>query len=266
MQAQVGINTTGPEASLDIVSNSEGILVPRVALSNRDVGMPITSPDNGELVFNTHTTLPAEGLDADEEVTTGFYFWEINKWYRLGDDIKVDRYAFQYDTNGFQLRPDRANGNSVGEWQDLDWDDGGGGISAINFIAPSTGVYQIIFAGNYGLGYAEDAGSHPYDFAVGEGIFRIEVTVNGTFLENVDKAVNSLSLNYNGGSKYYDLPKHTTLIKNINLNAGDTCQLIVMFDEIRLENEDSGAIGNSWVGDDTYSEYNNKIQVQLIGK
>jgi hypothetical protein len=44
------------------------------------------------------------------------------------------------------------------------------------------------------------------------------------------------------------------------------CQLKVFFDEIRLENEEDSTNGNSWVDDNTYSKYNDKIQVQLIGK
>jgi len=266
-KAQVGFNTTTPNAKLDIVSASQGILVPRVALSNRLVMAPIVSADEAELIFNTHTTTDPEGLAENEKVTTGFYFWDNLKWNRLGDDINTGVYAFEYETEGYEIRPNRTNGNSVGEWQVLRWDDGsGGGTNKIQFVAPSTGVYQIIFAGNYGLGNANNSG-HEYDISVGEGIFRINIFVNGTFVENVDKAVTSFSVYSKADLKYYyDLPKHTTIIKNIHLNAGDVCRLRVRFDEIMLQNPQNDVNGNSWVGDNVNSEYNNKIQVQLIGK
>jgi len=273
MVAQVGVNTKSPQAKIEIVSSNQGVLIPRLALSSTDISSPVISPDEAELIFNTHTTTILEVLDEDKKVTKGFYFWENSKWNRVGDDIKMPRYAFEFSTNGFELRPNRTNGNSVGDWQDLTWDNGtAGGISTIGFKAPNKGVYQIILAGNYGLGHADESGLHihTYEMAVGEGVFRIRIDVNSVFFENVDMAVNSFSIQsssrYSSGTSYYDLPKHTMIIKNISLEAGDLCELTVKFDEIRLDNVRSNPDGNSWIGDNANSEYNNKIQVQLIGK
>lgn len=271
MMAQAGINTTSPQAKLDVMSSSKGILVPRLALFSRGVAAPVTSPNEGELVFNTHTTLDSEGIDADKRVKKGFYYWANGKWNRWGDDKKVPGFSLQYDTNGYLLRPDKDDGNSVGEWENLTWDDGNpGGTQAIQFVAPNNGTYQIILAAKYGIGHVKKT-SHAYNFAIGEGVYRIEIKINGTVVENVDKSVNALTIEspskFDGLEQtFYDLPKHINMIKNISMNEGDVCCLTVMFDEIRLENVDSGSKGDSWIGDTSSSEYNSSIQIQFVGQ
>lgn len=75
---QVGIGTLNPNSSsqLDIVSESKGVLIPRVALKGAADATTITNGNiNGLLVFNTETT-------ADTE--PGFYYWYIDKWVRIG--------------------------------------------------------------------------------------------------------------------------------------------------------------------------------------
>ncbi|MFV8323899.1 ice-binding family protein [Flavobacterium sp. LS2R12] len=53
--AQVGIGTITPDASsiLDLTSNSQGILIPRMTTSERDL---IANPANGLLIYNTTTS------------------------------------------------------------------------------------------------------------------------------------------------------------------------------------------------------------------
>lgn len=48
--AQVGIGTTSPEATLDITSIESGILIPRLTTTNRDA---ITTPVVGMMIFNS---------------------------------------------------------------------------------------------------------------------------------------------------------------------------------------------------------------------
>lgn len=71
--AQVGINTTTPQAALDVSSTTDGMLIPRVALSNTTTATIVT-PTVSELVYNTATA---------GDVTPGFYFWDGVKWVRL---------------------------------------------------------------------------------------------------------------------------------------------------------------------------------------
>ena len=74
--AQVGIGTTNPDNSsaLEINSNNQGVLIPRVALSGINDTNTINSPAVSLLVYNTNVT---SGANA---VTEGFYYWDGNKW------------------------------------------------------------------------------------------------------------------------------------------------------------------------------------------
>ncbi|MDC8004204.1 hypothetical protein POV27_09090 [Aureisphaera galaxeae] len=78
--AQVGINNTDPEGILDVVSSDQGMLMPRVALTETTVDLPVTNTSssgpklaNGTLVYNTNTA---------NDVFPGYYYWEDSRWVR----------------------------------------------------------------------------------------------------------------------------------------------------------------------------------------
>ncbi|MES2514023.1 MAG: hypothetical protein V4580_07750 [Bacteroidota bacterium] len=75
----VGINATGAtpntSAMLDIVSTNQGLLVPRIALSDLTVAAPVTTPAVSLIVYNTATA----GASPNN-VTPGFYYWDGAKW------------------------------------------------------------------------------------------------------------------------------------------------------------------------------------------
>ncbi|PBJ12775.1 collagen-like protein [Flavobacterium sp. ACN6] len=75
--AQVGIGTLNPEMSsqLDIVSANKGLLIPRLSLTETSNQSPVTGTITSSLlVYNTITA---------NDVTPGFYYWQVNKWVRL---------------------------------------------------------------------------------------------------------------------------------------------------------------------------------------
>ncbi|MFN3967905.1 MAG: tail fiber domain-containing protein [Flavobacterium sp.] len=76
MTAQVGIGTTNPYSALDITSTNNGLLIPRVALTNTSTVLPILTGKASELVYNTATT---------GDVTPGFYYLsaDTGPWVRL---------------------------------------------------------------------------------------------------------------------------------------------------------------------------------------
>ena len=80
--AQVGINTTAPEATLDVVGTDSGILIPRVALTATNVAAPIDSPTPSELIYNT--AFAGTGVNA---VTPGFYYWYNTQWIPMGSEF-----------------------------------------------------------------------------------------------------------------------------------------------------------------------------------
>jgi len=79
------INTTGTAADnsaiLDVSSSTQGMLVPRLALTSTTSQSPITAtPANSLLVYNTATT---------GDVTPGYYYWDSgsSSWVRLTTGI-----------------------------------------------------------------------------------------------------------------------------------------------------------------------------------
>jgi hypothetical protein len=81
LNAQVGINTAGPDASsiLDISSFDKGILIPRVELQSTTDIISIANPANSLLVFNTV---------AVSDLTVGYYYWStpLSKWIKIIDE------------------------------------------------------------------------------------------------------------------------------------------------------------------------------------
>lgn len=78
--AQTGIGTTSPNpsAKLEVFSNNQGFLPPRIALTAINAASPVTSPATGLLVFNTEIA----GI-APNNVTPGYYYWNGSLWVRL---------------------------------------------------------------------------------------------------------------------------------------------------------------------------------------
>jgi trimeric autotransporter adhesin len=81
MKAQVGIGTTAPDGALDITSATDGLLIPRVALTITTSALPLTLPTVSELVYNSATVA---------DVTPGYYYWDSTKWVRLAAGVTTD--------------------------------------------------------------------------------------------------------------------------------------------------------------------------------
>jgi len=80
-QAQVGIGTLSPQGALDITSSTDGLLIPRVALTITTSALPLTSPTTSELVYNSATVA---------DVTPGYYYWNGSIWVRLAAGVTND--------------------------------------------------------------------------------------------------------------------------------------------------------------------------------
>jgi hypothetical protein len=117
----VGINATGAapvsSAALDVDIANKGVLIPRVALTDKTVFAPVTgTPTTSLLVYNTNTAgaLP-------NNVTPGFYYWNVNRWQRLIDGTPSIITGSLIVNNQVNLFPDqRLNNTSItlpqGRW------------------------------------------------------------------------------------------------------------------------------------------------------
>lgn len=76
--SQVGIGTIAPQGALDITSTTDGLLIPRIALSGTNIAV-VSTPVVSEIVYNTATagTFP-------NNVIPGFYYWNGTKWVPFG--------------------------------------------------------------------------------------------------------------------------------------------------------------------------------------
>lgn len=124
--AQIGIGTTTPAAALDVTATTDGLLIPRVALTITTAATPLTAPTTSEMVYNTATVA---------DVTPGYYYWDGSKWVRL-------------------LSSSSANWNTTGN---------SGTTAATNFIGTTDAVdfvtrtnntekVRVTSAGNVGIG------------------------------------------------------------------------------------------------------------------
>lgn len=141
-KAQVGINTTSPDASsaLDISSTDKGLLVTRIELTGTDDLTTIKpSPTTGLLVFNI-----ASAGNPGLEVSPGFYYFNGFSWRR-------------FFTQGFTLTYDQtnevtANASNI-TYEILP------GLDTGDITVPFSGLYQFKVEGYYAAGDLIDTGS-----------------------------------------------------------------------------------------------------------
>lgn len=95
--AQVGINTTTPDASsmLDISATDKGVLVPRISLTNVTLNTldGTNTAATGLLIWNTNaTTVGGNGV--------GFYFFNGTQWMPITQTATVNNLDQAYDQGG----------------------------------------------------------------------------------------------------------------------------------------------------------------------
>jgi hypothetical protein len=77
MFSQIGIGTTSPNGELEITSTNNGLIIPRIALTQTTTAT-VTTPTTSEIIYNTATV---------NDVTPGFYYWDDtltpDRWVRL---------------------------------------------------------------------------------------------------------------------------------------------------------------------------------------
>lgn len=98
--AQIGMNTPDPKATLDItaknstgtVGTSEGLLVPRI---DRQRAQSMTNPENSTLIYINNISTGTQLGKADNIDATGFYFYDSSKakWLKLNENTNTSIYS-----------------------------------------------------------------------------------------------------------------------------------------------------------------------------
>lgn len=173
-KAQIGIGTTAPNAALDVTSTTDGLLIPRVALTITTAATPLTTPTTSEMVYNTATVA---------DVTPGYYYWDGTKWVRLLSTI-----ASNWSSTGNSGTT--AGTNFIGT------------TDAIDFVTKTnnTEKTRVTSAGNVGIGTTTPAAK--LDIAAGVTTTNSLVNATGSFNDFLQFNVQNTSTGTRAQSGY----------------------------------------------------------------
>lgn len=85
--SQVGIGTTTPNGALDINSNNQGLLTPRIALTATNIELPVINPVGGTLASGTLVYNTATSGTAPNNVIPGYYYWNGTQWVLIASQL-----------------------------------------------------------------------------------------------------------------------------------------------------------------------------------
>jgi hypothetical protein len=153
--SQVGINTTSPNAMLDVQSTNNGILIPRVQLTSILDNTTVINPNSGPLPTSTLVYNNGSAGVAPNNVMAGFYYWNANavpaQWIPIAGNIGWNING-NNDINSpaipaeYGVTPVGANENYIGTNDDNDFTIVTNNLERIRVNATN---------GNVGIGVAE---------------------------------------------------------------------------------------------------------------
>ncbi len=227
--SQVGINTTSPDGALDVNSTTQGIVLPRVALTATNASGPVVNPAGGALavgtvVFNTATT-----SNGTYDVVPGIYVWNGTEWFAKFTKKQAELY-----TQSSYTRPSSSAG-----FEDIT------GLVSQTFTANYTGTYKIEVSVNYGTGYAADNDSETDAVAI-DATFRF--TFDGT---DYDIPISSWAVQ--GSTTYYLIWEQASYVLYVDLVAGNNYNFGLQVDQgdgTGLENSGDSGNGLGYTGYD----------------
>ncbi|MEC4004121.1 tail fiber domain-containing protein [Flavobacterium sp. SUN052] len=94
----IGVGTTSPNGVLDITSNKNGVLIPRIALTSATAALPVVNPQGGLLDTSTLIYNIATSGASPNNVYPGFYYWNGTKWIRF--DVNGENNPTYYSVVG----------------------------------------------------------------------------------------------------------------------------------------------------------------------
>lgn len=217
--AQVGINTTTPNGILDIHSSTQGVVLPRMALTATNIMAPANNPQSGNIpigttIYNTNST-----STGSNDVYPGIYVWDGTRW--INQFTKKDIQIIKQSPLGYRS-------TSSSSYTNL------GGMGSQNFKPKYSGRYKIEVSMNYGAGSPKTASSD-FRAITSDGNFRF--TFNGTNYIIPAKAYSTRS-GSNSGQDYFLIWEQYSKILYVNLVANTNYNFRLQFDQLPAPNFD----------------------------
>ncbi|GEM_PF-923428 len=202
-QVIIGESSTGDYetiedgAILQLKSEDQGLMIPRVALQSRN-DVTTIAPSNVEGLWVYNTATMGSGLN---QVSPGFYFWNGATWEKMFNE----GYTVQYE----QTQTVYANNTSTTHT-----------IPGLNqsFVAPYSGTYEIHVTGYIAAGNISNTS--------------FEGTVLGSYMLEIDGtkvAESTVSSNTKRAptNAFQALGRQTSMIYHVNLTEGVTYNIRV---------------------------------------
>lgn len=172
-QAQVGIGTTKPEGALHLQTSSQGLVIPRIALTANNSESPVINPNGGSLVQGTIVYNTSKTKLGANDVYPGIYAWSGTQW---NPQFIMEEYKKYTQTGGCQRTTIREAYTNPRP----DFADNVSGLTAQVFKPKYSGIYRIEVKTNFGAGKINDFTSlDKISLATSEGAFFFSITGTG---------------------------------------------------------------------------------------
>lgn len=172
-EAQVGVGTTTPEGALHLNSTSQGLIIPRIALTAKNIESPVINPNGSNLVEGTIIYNTSKTKLGANDVYPGIYAWSGTRW---NPQFIMEEYKKFTQTGGCQRTTIRETYTSPRP----DFDDNITGLTNQIFAPKYSGTYRVEVKTNFAAGKISDFTSlDAISLATSEGAFFFTITGTG---------------------------------------------------------------------------------------
>ena len=212
--SQVGIGTTLPKGALEINSSNQGVIIPRIALTSKNIDLPVINPQGGALIESTIVYNTVTAGIAPNDVVPGYYYWDGSKWVQLAINngaVSGDYWSLTGNTitdtdfigtNNYKSFNIKSGGTLTGSFHP------GGAIKlGVNSSGSNINAFAIGFGAKSDVSESYSFGSGAWannwrSFAIGcdsktDGAYSVAL---GNFATTGALAANSVAIGYNANT------------------------------------------------------------------